>query len=260
MDGGNTNDQLMKLTEQDFDLIQRHLSDTLDEKSKMTFDSKIKNEAFQAELIRQAQMIDALAEVDYLDVKAELSGLDASAGATAMEPKKSSMKWPWILLALAGLLALAWVGYNQGQASKTNPMQFAELAEKHNVVYPPILVERGTSTEVDPAMLECMKSYANEDWQGALEKLKLMQPMTSKIRLYISNCHIQLGDYNKALIELEAFSSNDPELSHNQEWYKVISYLGKKDRVTAKALLENIVSNPDHLFFSKAKQLLTELP
>ena len=62
----------MKLTDHDFDLIQRYLADEATDQDNMQIQERLTNQTFKDELLFQAQMVDALGDVDYLQVREEL--------------------------------------------------------------------------------------------------------------------------------------------------------------------------------------------
>ena len=261
MDESNKNDQLMKISEKDLDLIQRQLANDHTEATKMEFEAKLGDNDFKEELLYQAKMVDALIEADYLTVREELVN-SINSGATkesqVVSRPNQSKKWLWLSMA-AILSVIAYLGYNAGKADKHKPVQYAELAETYNIPYPVARVERGNSGGMEERFAAAQKDYANEEWGSALSKFESLTPKTDEINIYEANCHIQLGSYKRALAILSAISTSDTEIAQNVDWYTVISHLGNNDVASAKSVLSRIQANSNHLFYGQAKKLVAAL-
>jgi len=240
MDGGNKNDQQMNISERDYELIQRHLSDTHTEASKTEFQSKLGDEAFEKELLYQAQMIDVLGEVDYLSVKEELE--KTATAPTSTEAAKVSKKNPLMWLLILGMLAgLFLAGLKIGKKAKQD--NYMELAEAYHVAYPVAQIERGANDGQNEVVTEGMKAYANNNWQLALDAFEKINPQTDKIRLYKSNCLIELGNYQKASDVLAGITTMDLEITENQQYYQAICAVGTNEKASAISLLSKIFPN-----------------
>lgn len=267
MDGGNKNDQQMKLSDRDKDLIQMYLGDTLNAESKMDFDSRIGDADFKTELLHQAQMLDALAELDYLSVKEEIvdNGIPDS-GVTkesdlpeSQSPSNSKLsKLLVLLIPLALLLIGGWYFLNNENAPNTN-FQYAELAKKYSTLYPVANIERGNNSNPDGLMNSGIVAYANNNWKKALVEFDKIISPSSIIQLYQANCHIQLEQYSDANKILDSITTSESEITDNIQWYQAICALGNSDTNRATILLEKKAKSPNSIFKTKAIKLLEEL-
>lgn len=246
----------MSLSEQSYELIQKYLSKTLTDKEQSTFDEELKNSSFQKELLYQAKLVDTLEEADHKQLKERLL---ANSPKVKIESPQPSMFSLGIRIATIGLILLGLSYAYKKFVTPTNHHE--ELIAMYDSPYPPVNLQRGNSGEgLTELFQKAMPLYANEDYQGALVAFESLNQKDEQVELYKSNCLIQMESYDKAKNILEKLAqSSDQQIKENAEWYLAVSEMGAGNIPGTKKLLEKIVINPEHIFYTKAKELIKSL-
>lgn len=242
-----------ELSEKDLSLIQKYLGDALSPSDKSMFEEKIKQPAFNKELLFQAQLVDSLEEIDNATVRQELAELKGKSKEKATTSNFSNLIK---IIGVAAILALAWIAYQSMQHSSPSPTQ---LAESYGYVYPPSEIQRGQADSTN-SISEAMKAYADKNYAHATTLFNKSQTKSEQAYMYLANCYIQTKKYNKAEKVLKNLVlSEDVELKQNAEWYLTICHLAQSDLNNTNAQLGKIIENKNHLFFENARRLQKDI-
>jgi len=254
----------MKLSEKQFDLIHKYLSDGLNSSEKSDFNKHLGSSDFREELMHQARLIDSLAEADAslvrdsLQDKPHLSVVKDEP--TAHRPHRSphsSRRWLMLAGAFIFLGTAFWL-MTQNQETQPKKSNLIQLAETYDTPLPPGQVLRGTDEQ--PAQSKAMQAYANESYEEALAYFRSNTSQSVLDKIYMSNCLIQLGRFEEAKTTLKGmnFQKND-KLKDDADWYMAIAQLGLEDEVGAKTILSVIAQDSDNIYQANAQKILKKL-
>jgi len=246
---------MKQLSDKDQELIQKYLGDTLTPSDRPLFENRIKDAAFNKELLFQAQLVDQLEELDKAAIRKTLKEHDAATSSTKTNQPKINNLIKIILF--AAFLALCWIGYQSMQHNQS-PKDIQQLAATHNYVYPPSEIQRGTTAT--EGYTTALKAYADKKYAEAASLFNLVEPKTETIYMYLANCYMQEKRYDKAeKIFQNLILSEDQAIKQNAEWYLAISALAQGNKELTKNRLNAIIAVKDHLFGEKARSIIKEL-
>jgi len=255
----------MNLSEQEYNLIHKYLSESLNSESdKAAFQNALANEEFRTALLEQAKLVDSLEVIDNEDTRSLLesfeqsNNLDAKSPKKNVPPKKEGALFTWLkyLVILAMLLGLAYAGYNAGKDKTDYPHILAYYGSS---TFPPEVMDRSMASKISPLYKKTMGAYARKDFNLAVEGLTQLES-DEQIKMYLGNSYLQLKEYNKALpLFDELCQSGNKKIRQNAEWYKALSLLGLKRKKEAIKTLNFVKKQDYHLFDRKAGKLLKEI-
>jgi len=239
------------LNEKHLELIDKYLIDDLSADELQLFNKELKNEAFRNELLAQGRNLDTLDEIVNADLKAEL--LNNVNNSSKIDQKKKGLN-KWLLLGLS-IILLSIVTYFL-LPSKTDRVF---LADNYFTPYPPDTNIRGV--EDTKTFSAAMKSYANENYESAIDEFLDINPRNENLEIYLACSYLKVDKFNEANKILNKLQSSiqNQEALQNIEWYKTLSMLGLGKNQEAVSLLKKISVTKNHLFRDKALKLLTEL-
>lgn len=255
----------MNLSEQEYNLIHKYLSKSLNsEQDKTAFQSALEKEDFRNALLDQAKLIDGLEAVDDADTRKLLESFDqdnSTSFSTDQTDKTNSdttstFKWLKYLILVAMLCGLAYAGYKAAK-DQTN---YPEIIAYHGAsTFPPQEMDRSMANQVSPLFKKTMGAYARKDYKLAVDGLKQLEP-TETNKMFLGNSYFKLKNYEASLEIFEELAvSGDKNLRENAEWYKALSLLGLERKKEAILVLNFIKKQDFHLFDRKAGKLLADL-
>lgn len=225
-------------------LIDNYLNDSLSADEQQAFTQRLSDPSFRKTLQEKGITIDAFNRANNKQFLQEIK---------SKAPKKQGF-------IRANLLRIAAVGAILIIGNWFLLFPDKSDIEDHWVAYPPMDLQRGDQTEINKALMEALQFYIKEDYQSALTVFKDIHPTNDTLQLYISNCNIQLKNFKPAERNLFMLTeSMQEDVRDNAEWYLyyALMYQGKKK--DAKILYDDIMSNPAHPFYKKAKALHNQL-
>lgn len=207
----------------------------------------------------QAQIRQALQEEGRADLFDSLDALD-SAELEGKPGKRSSSptigRLPRFLFAAAAVILLVvslWWTFST-PSGKTLYTDYYE-------VYPNYQSSQSRSKEQTLRFQSAIEAYEAGNYQKALrsfEQLPSDWQELPQVQFYTGICHLEQQNWEKATTLLTNVYQSD-KMHEQATWYLALVQLRQENTAAAKKLLTEIVERPDHPYYSKAKQLLTEL-
>lgn len=110
---------------------------------------------------------------------------------------------------------------------------------------------------------EGLAAYSNKDYAkavGILEEVNKAKPADLQVPYYIGTCYLALDKPNQAETHFKALlgKTNAYYFEHAQ-WYMALIYVYKGELDKSKAILEEVVKNPNHYFLTQAENLLGDV-
>lgn len=227
------------MTEKEQILIDKFLSNTLNEVDKSQLNKALESEDFRNALLATGIAID---EVKRTSDKEFLEQVKSNVG----NPYSTLLKILIVLLFLAGLIYLSLVIFSKPKK---------EL-QKLYVQYPPMDMARGNSNIDHSVYKEALGYYINEDYKKASIAFKSMERKNDTTLLYIANCDFLLGNkYDASQHFFMLTESQHPGIRENADYYLLFSLIDMGRKKDANNLYQEIISNPNHKFISQVKKL-----
>jgi len=248
----------MNLSEEQFNIIQKYLRDDLSEKDQVLFDEWSGDSNFRKELLDQVSILNAVETSIDTDLKNEINSWSGTTNnlkdiSSETKGKSSVIKYLVVLLLLLGafwiykIYSPVELDYKQVYASN-----FQVIPRENN--------QRGSEELYHLKYTEAMEFYGQGEYLKALDKLNEIEEVSPKIKSYKAICQMKLSKYNKAeVLWKEIEKEGDNEEIQNAEWYRLLISVYKSNQVNIDDQLEEILSNPNHLFHKKAIALSTSL-
>jgi tetratricopeptide (TPR) repeat protein len=161
--------------------------------------------------------------------------------------------------AAAMLIAVAFVGIRlfSGDASGTLADDFFQQTAS---------TIRGNST-MPADLVKAENLIKNKDFQGGLAILNAIngetaQAFPDKIQLLKGECQFKLKQYDAAIQAFQQVAKTGVAAANKEQadWFLVLTYLAAKDKKGEfEAALANILSQPNHSFYSQAVKLKAKI-
>jgi tetratricopeptide (TPR) repeat protein len=240
----------MEYNERHIELIEKYFDGSLNTAERADFDLLLADSSeFRGQVQEAAQTIATLKESFDKNLKAELKGLYTTVQQEERARKKRYFNYA---AAAAVVLGLALVGLHQ-QTAKLN----VELFNEYYKVYPIGSTTRGQQFESG----DLKRYYDNKDFKSALKILESQRPMQSEdmtLLIYLGNCYLQLGQYDRAIETFkECVESKDAVIRETGRWYLALSYLANDEIASSLSILKKITKN-DELYAREAAALIEE--
>ncbi|MDX1665740.1 MAG: hypothetical protein R3350_00840, partial [Saprospiraceae bacterium] len=161
-------------------------------------------------------------------------------------------KTSWSIAASIAFLVIGYLVFDQLQ----NP-----LYEEYKYVDPglPILMSESSNYELQDALTY----YSEGSYETAFSKLRdLYKPAdpNDTVSYYLGASQLYRGNAadSRKYFERVIDDSGSP-FREKAEWLQALSYLKEGDQKSTQQALDRILSDEDHLFFQKARQLREEI-
>ncbi len=118
-------------------------------------------------------------------------------------------------------------------------------------------VVRGGTIENDIDLF--YQLYENEEYQEAIDVGLEVKNKTEAMQFYIALCHLELGNKEKALSELENLNSTDDNLRPAVLWYTGLIYLDQDKIAKASERLLRLKSNYPNFMPEEVKEILAQM-
>ncbi|MEZ4891551.1 MAG: hypothetical protein R2778_00880 [Saprospiraceae bacterium] len=225
--------------------------------------------AFEAELSTNAELKQAhtffLGANEVIEqgiensLRNQLNDWAAAEAGTSAKPAKTkvvSMQTTWVRMAIAAsvTLLIGWFGLQWMSNQYTDQALYSGFYEK-----PGDSTFRGGPSE-HPLKLG-YEAFQKNDFAAAVSFFNSIPDSSdyyAEAQYYLGHSFIPLKEYNQAIKAFQHCASrSESKFSEKAEWYLLLTYLnsGKTNDADFKALLDKLLSNPDHSFYEQAKKL-----
>lgn len=237
----------MPVTEQDLDLIEKHLRDQLQENEKILFREKMQNSAFQEELQFRQKLKKAAMHSGREELHRKFEEWDK------VEPTGNQTRFTrsWLNRAAAIILIFAtatvifWV-LNLNTPGKL----YREFYEPYANLLDPL--QKGSS----PQSASISQLYEQKRYQAVLER----SPQDSLRLFYFGLTKLEVKETTDAIEILEQISkAPENRFSQAASWYLALAYLQDGNKDASKKVLNSICGQPNHSFKDAATELLSKL-
>ena len=112
-----------------------------------------------------------------------------------------------------------------------------------------------------PLIAQASQALAGDDFEGAMDILGKVDTVSFDVSLLLAGAHFGLKAYPQAAEALQsAIQLAGSSLAKQEaEWKLAMVYVAMRDDAKAKALLQQIASNPDNDYAEVATQTLAKL-
>jgi tetratricopeptide (TPR) repeat protein len=156
------------------------------------------------------------------------------------------------LLMIAGAIFL-----NQSATSITSDKNFSKFFHS----YDGIGNQRGPSEGSNKIIEYGIQKYNLGEFSTALElfEMSIREGNHDETLLMLAgSCALETGDYDKSLRYLDNWDINSPNIDQ-VDWYRIGCYIKKKDFTSARVILNKILEDTKHPYYSEAKTLLKKI-
>lgn len=238
-----------------YQLTDQYIEGKLSVEEKAAFDDRLhSDEAFAKQVSEYMVSVYLLKQQAWEEKKKQLAALYKENN----QGKSNIRSLPrWIMAAAASLLVL-FAGYWLFGRQETTQELFAE---NKSLTYKKILNENNRSADN-----QFEQAFEQQNFNKALEISKtefqhsdaLLQPIWLERQGFchweMKNHQLALATFNQLKAIKEIPTANNPAL-----WYEAITYLAIDKKQNAKAALNELMSNQNHLFYKEANTLIKQL-
>jgi len=230
----------MPLSDHDIELIDKYLTNSLDEEELLGFKNRLELKEFKDAVIERKTVITSLKAHKKAALRAEIAETVRNHSA----PER--FKYVWHIA--ASFIVISVIGYLLYQ-NASNSTTYQDLYTKYYEPFP-VSTQRGDASDLDKGL----KLYADGNYKEAIALLNRDNKSPS-INLYRGSCFLELNELDKAIEEFSiAAKSNDLILQQHAEWYLVMTYLKKNDTKSLNNQLDKIIES-NHLYKEQAQKL-----
>lgn len=237
----------MKLSEAKLALIEKYLRDELSADDRILFDNSLKENNFKDALQRQTRIIDHIDQGEDQLLRDRLRNLEAKVNHNGGQNKQKLF-----LIILGGLIVAMVLIFLYSQNSK-NPQVLNSNDSIYVAMYQPLPaddLQRGVGVGLSQDFQKAMRLYASSEYSSCLQILRSLENQNEKSVLYQAACHMELKEYNTAIVNLERLkNSSDQEIQQAAQWYLALSYLQIDENEKLMDLLNVVTDNPSHIFY-----------
>jgi tetratricopeptide (TPR) repeat protein len=259
---------MFELTEIDQLLIEKYLDNTLTDSELTTFNQRLTDAAFAAEVARYQKAIKAIHAFGDHKLKALLQEEEAKltestpkATSKIVEigtPQYSRLKWA-IAASLLVAASVTTLYFTQNKNIKTESIYAAKFKPYRNYEKPTVR-DNGYKDDAEKAFA----LYDNGNYKEALiyfEKINAAASTggTPSYNLFLqANAYLATQQLGKAIpILTELSASTDSEWQQKGEWFLALA-LSETDKSKAQILFEKIKNTPNHVFQKQAAEVLVQ--
>lgn len=248
----------MKLSEFQYDLIQKYLRDELSDTDQAAFSENMRSQEFKNELLNQAEILNALERGYDQDLKKVLNNLEVSPKEVTLSPpqiKTAKRKTTGLWLKYAACFLFGLASYFVVNNYLDNPQN--DLYAEYYQIYPAEII-RGATTE-SMALNQALITYQEQDYVKAEELFKPLRNSSDQALFFSSISQIQLGKFDAAAATLKEVINSGSKFNKDAEWYLLMVYLKSEQHTKMDLALSKIINQSDHPYHSKAIQLQKDL-
>lgn len=262
----------MKLTEDQYELIEAYLTNELSAPDRASFESDIQTDAeLLAEVGRQRDLrlgfralgIQHMLEQTRTNYKTALPS--AETASKRLTVFRSISSWPnWV--AAASVVIVLGAGYYayQQTASRQADLAYSEtLKLDANDVLVKGFPSANVPSQTRITFLDAFKNYKAGKYDRAIDQLKTLpaDKQTIHYKNYLLGLSYLANNQPAVSIPLlsKAQATPSPELHQKAEWFLALAYVKNNQKEKALPLLNRINRNKAHPFQSLAQQVLQKI-
>ncbi|MFD1145439.1 anti-sigma factor family protein [Larkinella insperata] len=262
----------MKLSENQFDLIEAYLNNELSAMDRASFENDIQTDPeLSAEVSRQREFRLGLRALG-IQKKLEQarSAYKSSLATDHPAPKRAARVQPFFKwqswAAAASVILVLGVGYYayEQTASRQADLAFAETVSANtNDDLLKSFPTEGVSSQTRATFLEAINQYKAGKYDRAIEQLKVL-PADKKTVAYknylLGLSYLANKQSGRAIpLLIKAQQTTSIELHTKAEWFLTLAYVKNNQKERALPLLKRISLNKAHPFQSLAQRVLTKI-
>lgn len=241
------------MNEANFERFENFLKNNLSQTDAQKFESDLESDAAlkeDFELHKRAKEAAELLKEQALRKKMNLLWEE---NVKTEKPKKLSFIWA-AAAAIALILVSVWAFDFFGKTYTSEQI----LAE--NIFLPKSKEIRGQNPNFESALNGGMKNFEKKNYKAAVENFEVIPDTSgyfSEAQYYLGHVYLQSKEFGKAALAFEnVIKQNDPTNIREAKWHLILSKIGDNSPQSSyRELLNEILNNPNHLYFQKAKSL-----
>lgn len=138
--------------------------------------------------------------------------------------------------------------------------QFAylDLLKRHRVRPDFAALRSELNTDQDTGTLKAITAYQKNQYEEVIQILSNIQAEDESLLYLRANAYLSTQHFDEAIKDFEQLRSSF-QFKYDAQWAIILSYLGKKDLNTVRALLKELLNNTEHPYYEKAVKLDLEL-
>jgi tetratricopeptide (TPR) repeat protein len=217
-----------------YELIHPYLDGSLSESEKEAFEAEMKKDELLRNEVNLHREVDAaLAETDILRLRSQLKRMHRKASRSRDEVRILSLRPLQAITAVAAvallLVASAWIFTLMNQSS----LSAEDIYEMYYQPDDAVMVMRSGSSGSEEAMLmEALRKYENNDFEGALKLLK-KDNSNLMVHFYSGLAYMEIEHFNEAIRSFQTILDDQQNLFVEQAlWYQGLCYIktGRTDK------------------------------
>ena len=226
---------------ENIELFDQYLRGELSAQEMAAFENQLANDPrLQSEFDKHQKAVKA---IEFAGIRDKISRI----GQEAQQAKTFQTKtWVGIAAALVLLVVGYWVIISNQEPSISGDQIFATIHFKD-----PGLPTLMGETRPNGYMDEFMIAYKQNKYDEALklsDKLLKQYPNNDTIQFYKAMCYFENGSLEKASQDLAQLQNNNTEIGQKATWYLYMIDLKNGNLVSAKAGIEAIANQENHIF------------
>ena len=168
--------------------------------------------------------------------------------------KQGSFK-KWLAIAASVIIVVTAGIYFLSSNKPSSEKLYAEYAN-----HAPVNIQlRGSAA--DSLAQNAAAAFNKKEYKNALPLLQQyvsLQPDDIQMKFSLAICYLETGKYNEADSIFSTIASGQTAYAASAQWYRALTALKQNDYAKCRTVLNSIT--PTSSFFTKAKELLKELP
>ena len=263
----------MKFNEQTNQLIEAYLTDTLNEEQSRLFENEINQNKDLAELVSIYKNMKGFYDEDswssaqkdnkaLIETKKQFktqSFLNFKENLESYNIKKNKKKRipRYIYSSAAVILLLFSLSYFIISDTNSSSQLFSKYYDVSDL--PSFTVQDYDKS----ALAKAEYLYNTNKFEDALAAFNVIESeqdeFTPNLYVYLGLCHMQLGNFEEALIKLDTLLQSDTLDNHKALWYKCLVYLKQDKSDKALEVLNIILEKSTNFNYEKAKSLIDDM-
>jgi hypothetical protein len=265
---------MYNLTEIDQLLIEKYLDKTLTDNELTTFNQRLSDADFAAEVRHYEKTVIAIKSFNDTQLKALLQEeeakleekkivklIDNQAKFVSTRPLRSKapsmvslvQKWAVAATLLLGVIGATLYFIRQKETGKAESVYASKFRPYHNYTQPTVR-ENAQKNDIEKAF----SLYDNGEFEAALTYFEKIKTPQYDAQFFQANAYLATNQTEKAVPILTQLSQlKDSEWQQKAEWYLALA-LSEKQADKAKILFEKIKNTPNHPYQKQAVDVLNK--
>lgn len=242
----------MELGENDIELIERYLDNSLSTAEEEEFQARVStSDDFAKEFNFQRKVLAQIQAEEKAELKAKMLSDFRRVTSEQQTQRWYSGKAPWYLAAASLLLISVFYFILGGDADHK------EVFSSYYQAYDGVVVPRGD----DQSITDGLQAYNDLNFSKALNiflALESYDISEGQLQLLIGNCYLNLNQAGEGLRIFQGIeAAENANVLNNRDWYMALTLISLNQLADAKDLLSKIV-NSNSIYAIQARALLEE--